>query len=191
MRLPVLTLGSLNGIETGVRQLRRLEPLETEVVERLGQIKVPTKAEIVRIKAFLILSRNATRDYIDFAALGYHMGAFELSQSLQSLDRLYPQKSGESPLQQLLVQLVSPQPHDLEETETHLYRGLRNTLDDWDKVAGQCCILSQQVFEHLVLEEPEQERLSNRSPVFPHQEEDCPTPEPKPPRYTDDDPMIG
>ena len=90
-----------------------------------------------------------------------------------------------------MVQLVSPQPYDLEETETHLYRGLWNTLDDWDKVAGQCRILSQQVFEHLVLEEPEQERLSDRSPVSPRQKEDFPTPEPKPSGNTDDDPMIG
>lgn len=60
----------LDGIETGVRQLVRDEPLETTRVEYFGQtLKVPTEAEILRIKGVLILRRNATRDYLDFVAL--------------------------------------------------------------------------------------------------------------------------
>ena len=71
---PVLILGSLDGIETGVRQLTRAAPLETEVIERLGvSITVPTAEEMLRIKAVLILRRNATRDYVDFAALADHL----------------------------------------------------------------------------------------------------------------------
>lgn len=56
VRPPVLILGSLDGIETGVRQLIRSEPLETTVVERQGiSVTAPTEAEILRIKAVLIL----------------------------------------------------------------------------------------------------------------------------------------
>ena len=68
---PVQILGSLDGIETGVRQLIRDEPLQTTVVEFDGgrRITVPTEAEILRIKGVLILKRNATRDYLDFVAL--------------------------------------------------------------------------------------------------------------------------
>ena len=67
---PVLILGSLDGIETGVRQLIRAEPLETMVVEHEGAtITLPTEAEVLRIKGVLILRRNATRDYLDFVAL--------------------------------------------------------------------------------------------------------------------------
>src|SRR3990170_7805987 len=67
---PVLILGSLDGIETGIRQLVRRRPLEVEEVETpVGTLRVPTLDEMLRIKAWLILRRNATRDYLDFAAL--------------------------------------------------------------------------------------------------------------------------
>ena len=60
---PVQILGSLDGIETGVRQLIREQPLETMIFEHAGEkLTVPTAAEILRIKAVLILKRNATRD---------------------------------------------------------------------------------------------------------------------------------
>lgn len=49
---PVHILDSLDGIETGVRQLIRDEPLETVVVDYHGaRITVPTEGEILRIKA--------------------------------------------------------------------------------------------------------------------------------------------
>jgi len=51
---PVQILGKLDGIETGVRQLVREEPLETTVIERLGaQITIPSESEILRIKGVL------------------------------------------------------------------------------------------------------------------------------------------
>jgi hypothetical protein len=65
IRPPVQILGSLDGIETGVRQLIRDRPLDTTEIERFGQrLTVPTLAEMLRIKAVLILKRNATRDYL-------------------------------------------------------------------------------------------------------------------------------
>ena len=64
VKRPVLTLGSLDGIETGIRQLIRSAPLETQRLEVNGEtITVPTRAEMLRIKAILILKRNATCDY--------------------------------------------------------------------------------------------------------------------------------
>ena len=61
---PVLIRGSLDGIETGVRQLVRAEPLETTTASDGGRTTtIPTEAELLRIKGFLLLRRNATRDY--------------------------------------------------------------------------------------------------------------------------------
>ncbi len=70
VKRPVLILGSLDGIETGVRQMIRQQPLETQEVA-IGDVRlvVPTEEELLRIKGTLILKRNATRDYLDFAAL--------------------------------------------------------------------------------------------------------------------------
>ena len=99
VKRPVLILGSLDGIETGIRQLVRDEPLETTVLNYHGEIlTVPTEAEILRVKGVLILKRNATRDYLDFIALATHMGDTNAVAALQSFDRLYPQENGESPL---------------------------------------------------------------------------------------------
>ena len=70
VKRPVLILGSLDGVETGVRQLIRDQPLETVEVNVGGvRLLVPTESELLRIKAVLILKRNATRDYLDFVAL--------------------------------------------------------------------------------------------------------------------------
>jgi hypothetical protein len=89
---PVQILGSLDGIETGVRQLIRDEPLETAQIEFLGEtITLPTEAEMLRIKGLLILRRNATRDYLDFVALADHMGGDRMVEALRRFDRLYPQ----------------------------------------------------------------------------------------------------
>jgi len=54
------------------------------------------------------LSRDA--DYLDFAALSERIGMDRVKQALDSLDRLYPQASGESALQQLQLQLSNPMP---------------------------------------------------------------------------------
>lgn len=45
---PVLILGQLDGVLTGIRQLRRTRPLETEEISGL---RVPTLPEMARIKA--------------------------------------------------------------------------------------------------------------------------------------------
>ena len=68
---PLTLLGSLDGIEAGLRQLRRTRPLEVEEVDLGGGdvVRVPTLPEMLRVKAYLIVQRNATRDYLDTAAL--------------------------------------------------------------------------------------------------------------------------
>src|SRR5262249_6925520 len=67
---PGLILGSLDGVDTGIRQLVRRRPLEVEEVVVHGRhLRVPTLEEIARVKGWSILRRNATRGYVDFVAL--------------------------------------------------------------------------------------------------------------------------
>lgn len=147
---PVLILGSLDGIETGVRQLIRTEPLETTVVDEQGwRLTVPTEAEILRIKGVLILKRNATRDYIDFVALADHMGDERVARALQSFDRLYPQDTGESPLQQLQVQLAQALPFDLEDTALGEYKNLAPRWHDWQAVQSVGARLATTIFDRV------------------------------------------
>ena len=147
---PVQILGSLEGIQTGVRQLIRTEPLETTTLDVGGlALTIPTEAEILRIKGVLILKRNATRDYLDFVALATHMGSRSTGEALRPFDRLYPQESGESTLQQLQAQLANPLPYDLGESDLSEYRDLAAQWRDWDKVKSACGRVAVEIFDHV------------------------------------------
>jgi hypothetical protein len=147
---PVQILGNLDGIETGVRQLIREAPLETMVLDYHGErLTVPTEGEILRIKGVLIIKRNATRDYLDFVALSCHMGDERVAQALQPFDTLYPQDNGESPLQQLQVQLANALPYDLEDTELLEYKNLAPRWHDWNAVKAACAHISTVIFDRV------------------------------------------
>jgi hypothetical protein len=158
VRRPVQILGSLDGIETGVRQLIRDEPLETAQIEVLGHtLTVPTEAEILRIKGVLILKRNATRDYLDFVALADRLGTEGIVEALRRFDRLYPQPNGESALQQLQVQLANPLPYDLEAVNLAEYKNLDPRWQDWGTVKAVCAEAATTIFDRItgLDEEPE------------------------------------
>jgi predicted nucleotidyltransferase component of viral defense system len=148
----VQILGSLDGIETGVRQLIRDVPLETMILDYRGErLTVPTEGEILRIKGVLILKRNATRDYLDFVALAHHMGDQKVAQALLSFDKLYRQDNGESALQQLQVQLANTVPYDLNDVLPELpeYKNLAPQWHDWDKVRAACAHISTVIFDRV------------------------------------------
>jgi hypothetical protein len=141
IKKPVLILGSLDGVETGVRQLRRSRPLETTIMH-VGDhdVALPTLPETLRIKAFLCLERNATRDYLDFAALASHMGIEAAAEALWRMDELYPQKSGDPWIvrTQLVMLLAAPQPYDLESIDLAEYKGVQPPFDRWRAMWPKC-----------------------------------------------------
>jgi hypothetical protein len=154
VRPPVQIPGSLDGIETGVRQLIREQPLDTAEIERFGQrITVPTLAEMLRIKAVLILKRNTTRDYLDFAALFARIGENGAVLALHSFDSMYPQPNGESALQQLQIQLGSPLPYDLDEIDLAEYKNLAPEWRDWSAVQSACAACATLIFDRIVGDE--------------------------------------
>ncbi|MDY6989357.1 MAG: hypothetical protein SWQ30_15015 [Thermodesulfobacteriota bacterium] len=151
VKRPVQILGSLDGIETGVRQLIRDEPLETTQVEFRGRkLTVPTLGEILRIKGVLILSRNATRDYLDFIALADHMGDDKVVDALRRFDLLYPQPNEESALQQLQIQLANPLPYDLDKVSLEEYKNLDVRWHDWRSVIAVCVRCATLIFDRIV-----------------------------------------
>ena len=155
IRRPNLILGSLDGIETGVRQLRRAQPLETTTM-RVGQhdVRLPTLPEVLRIKAFLCLDRNATRDYLDLAALASHMGNDAAGAALASMDLLYPQSNGDpwAVRTQLVKQLADPRPYDLDTVDLAEYKGVRPPFDRWSHVAEVCAALSDHLLHQFAAE---------------------------------------
>jgi hypothetical protein len=151
IRPPVQILGNLDGIETGVRQLIRDRPLETTEIECSGQkLTVPTLGEMLRIKAVLILKRNATRDYLDFAALFDRLGKEEATSSLRSFDSIYPQPNEESALQQLQIQLADPLPYDLDEVHLAEYKQLAPRWHEWSAVQAACAACATLIFDQIV-----------------------------------------
>lgn len=162
---PVQILGSLDGIETGVRQLIRDEPLEIVQVELHGQkLTVPTEAEILRIKGVLILKRNATRDYLDFVALADRLGGEKFAAALRHFDRLYPQPNDESALQQLQIQLANPLPYDLEEVKLAEYKHLDARWQDWQAVKAVCADCATLIFDGVIcMDDNPKPRPNNKS----------------------------
>ena len=144
---PVMILGKLDGVETGIRQLMRSRPLETETV--LG-IRVPTLREMLRIKAWLIVTRNKTRDYLDTCALADQLGLEEAVAALVPLDDLYPQDMGETVTRQLAKQLAEPLPDDLDDLDLSQYRELKPPWNSWDYVRECSLALSDVITDQIL-----------------------------------------
>lgn len=143
---PVLILGSLDGIETGIRQLIRRRPLEVEeFVGPAGPIRVPTLPEMLRIKAWLVLRRNATRDYLDVVALADRLGREQAALVVVGLDAYYEDQvgcGGTRIAAQLARQLSQPAPYDLSVADLPSYRRLEPRWQEWDTVVVACGALA-------------------------------------------------
>jgi len=132
-------LGSLDGIETGVRQMIRKRPLEIAEVDvpSAGKVVVPTLEETLRIKAFLVVRRNQARDYLDLAALADHLGVRPTAAVLSEIDEYYADQRGECDgvASQLVRQLAEPLPMDRTVIgQLSSYRRLRRRWTDWNAV---------------------------------------------------------
>ena len=130
---PVLILGELEGIPTGIRQMRRMAPLETEVVAGLV---VPTLPEMARIKAWLLATRHTTRDYLDCVVLLERLDSAAYA-ALSPIDALYPQASGASVLAEVVDRLARAAPGDRAEVELASFRGLQAPWTHWSYLAAR------------------------------------------------------
>jgi hypothetical protein len=146
-------LGNFQGVETGARQLRRNRPLETEQIHIAGKsLTIPTLPEMIRTKGWMIVSRNATRDYIDFAALAKHMGIKDAVEVLIDFDDFYSdliRGSQASPIVQIVRQLADPKPGDLEQINLSQYKGIQPPFDSWDYIVKICEEISVELGDRL------------------------------------------
>jgi len=146
-----IILGELGGIEAGIRQLIRKRALEFQKIQidELS-LNVPTMEEIIRIKAFLIVKRNQTRDYLDFAALSDKIGHRASAGVIKHLDEYYDGDSqDEKPvLSQLLRQLSEPSPKDFRSVEQLPdYKGTVDRWKDWGFIVETCRSVAKNVME--------------------------------------------
>ena len=145
---PMSIMGKLGGIEAGLRQLRRTVPLQTVVVELPGgqHIRIPTIAEALRVKAYLIVQRNQVRDYLDVAALADRIGVPQAAGILSDIDGFYTDRSGddESVVSTLVPRLARPEPRDRQTlAELARYKGLIPRWQKWSETQRVCRDLAQ------------------------------------------------
>lgn len=147
---PMTLLGRLGGIEAGLRQLRRTRPLEVEQVrlDATHVVTVPTQAETLRVKAYLVVLRNQVRDYLDVVALADHVGHDEAVRILVAIDEYYADRSGaeDSVLTGLVQRLADPDPRDRIVTEQlATYRRLDPRWHSWSAVVAACQVLADRL----------------------------------------------
>ena len=138
-----IILGELGDIEAGVRQMIRRRALETVAVSLPSgrSLQVPTLEEILRVKAYLIVSRNQTRDYLDVAALSRRIGPEASARTLARIDDYYSDQHGEGEgvASQVARQLADPRPKDARTTrELARYKRLDPAWHDWSRVVAAC-----------------------------------------------------
>jgi hypothetical protein len=148
-RPPLTLLGSLGGIEAGLRQLRRVRPLEVvEVaVPCAGPLRVPTLPEILRVKAYLVVQRNQVRDYLDLVALADRVGGGAV-EVLSRIDDYYVDRSAvvDSVLTGLVQRLSEPRPRDVRVTgQLASYKRLDVRWQDWAVVVAACARLADEL----------------------------------------------
>jgi len=138
----VMVLGEAAGIAAGLRNQKRAAPLETTDVKmaRGRTLRVPTVAEMLRVKAFLVVERNTTRDYLDVAALSHHLGTGKSVSALERMNELYGEFVGEGGdmLMSLITKLAAPDPYDLTDVDLGEYKGIIPPWHDWRAVETQC-----------------------------------------------------
>lgn len=146
-----LVLGEINTIDAGLRNQKRSAPLETITIElpNRRKLKLPTIEEMLRIKSYLIVERNATRDYLDTAALSDHLGLPKSARALERMNELYSEFAGEGGdmLSTVVVKLSNPDPYDLTEIDLSEYKGIVAPWNDWHAVESQCRSLVLAILE--------------------------------------------
>ncbi|MFN8101156.1 MAG: MMPL family transporter [Mycobacterium sp.] len=129
--------------------VRRIAPIETTNVQLPtgDRLQIPTGAETLRLKGSLILARNSTRDYREFADLVDTMHPHTAAVVLGDLDRYYcfQPSAGTRPgsrwvATELVRRLADPQPGDAQPagSETDL---------DWENVRDRCLAVAVAMLE--------------------------------------------
>lgn len=103
-----------------------------------SELVVPTLPEMIGIKAFLAYSRNAVRDYLDFAALSTLADEDSVLTSLLRLDVKYAGLQTSSIQLEVAKALTAALPYDLEGADLSRYLSLVLRRQDWTRTEGIC-----------------------------------------------------
>jgi hypothetical protein len=104
---------------------------------------------MLRIKAWLVVMRNAMRDYLDVVALAHRIGPTAPA-VIAAMDDYYADQLGAGGARvatQVARQLADPLPYDLSEIDLRHYRQLEPRWRDWPAVSDACRDLAAGVLD--------------------------------------------
>ena len=142
--LDALAMAAEDGSEPVVE---RRSPMETTNVQLPtgDRLQIPTGAETLRLKSYLIMCRNSARDFAEFADLVDSMETQTAAVVLARMDRYY---SGEHPRNQwvatqLVRRLADPNPSDVDDDWT----SDPAAEADWAQVRQRCLSVAVAMLE--------------------------------------------
>ncbi len=139
---------ALDALETQADpRFERRSPVETTHVQLPtgDRLQIPTGAETLRLKGYMIMCRNSSRDFAEFAELVDAMDAETAAVVLAGMDRYY---CCQSPRQQwiatqLVRRLADPHPSDLDDE-----RGPEPEAEaNWEQVRQRCLSVAVAMLE--------------------------------------------
>ncbi|WP_199256334.1 MMPL family transporter [Mycolicibacterium mengxianglii] len=126
--------------------LRRRCPVETTIVQlQTGdRLQIPTGAETLRLKSYLVLCRNSRRDFEELAELVNTMDPQTAAVVLTGMDRYYAGHPSERQwvATQLLRRLADPHPDDADDESAGA-----ESAADWEKVRQRCLSVAVAMLE--------------------------------------------
>jgi RND superfamily putative drug exporter len=129
---------ALDALETEASVFERRSPVETTHVQLPSgdRLQIPTGAETLRLKGYLIMSRNSSRDYAEFAELVDAMEPEIAAVVLGGMDRYYCCQSSRRQwiATQLVRRLADPHPSDVDDDRWPEPDGKA----DWEAVRQRC-----------------------------------------------------
>jgi heme transporter len=139
---------ALDALETQAENddptFERRSPVETTHVQLPtgDRLQIPTGAETLRLKSYLIMSRNSSRDYTEFAELVDTMEAETAALVLAGMDRYYCSQSPRRQwiATQLVRRLADPHPSDLDDESP-------DEKAHWEEVRQRCLSVAVAMLE--------------------------------------------
>ena len=132
--------------DTGVE---RLSPVETTNVQLPtgDRLQIPTGAETLRLKSYLIMCRNSRSDYAEFADLVDCMDTPTAAVVLAGIDRYYGSRESERQwvATQLVRRLADPRPTDVDD-DGDRWTG-PEAADEWERIRQRCLAVAVAILE--------------------------------------------
>jgi|SRR5690625_3910855 len=129
--------------------LTRNRPMETAAVQLPtgDRLQIPTGAETLRLKGYLLMARNSPGDYAELAELVDVLDAGTVAEALAGIDRYYSGQPAERQWMatRLVCRLADPEP--AERDDELAGDGGTRTGTDWEHVRGRCLAVAVAMLE--------------------------------------------